>query len=198
MQVMVKGSLCMKTEAITPALINLFGDAVEVTPPDGWVVRDGESQLLVLLSEDQSWLRVLVAIAPAKDAEPYLQELLAANFDDTQETRYALSDNVLWGVFQHGLEGLTEADLKAAIARLLHLHQVGLNDSFNKMAERQVRQIIWASKKQGQSLEATLQTLERFYAEGMLGGLEQPQDERAAFLDAWHYQIKRLWDQVDV
>ncbi|NEQ99179.1 MAG: hypothetical protein F6K30_21085, partial [Cyanothece sp. SIO2G6] len=92
----------------------------------------------------------------------------------------------------------TEMDLEGAIARLIHLRQMGLQDCFQNMTERQVRQIIWASKKQGQSLEATLKTLERFYEEGMLGGVEQPKEEREAFLRAWHYQLERLWNEVEV
>ncbi|MEB3232327.1 MAG: hypothetical protein VKJ64_15060 [Leptolyngbyaceae bacterium] len=187
----------MNIETVTVLLEKIFGDAVDSQGPDGWVVQTPRGQLLLLLSEDQSWLRGMVAIAPIQEAQPYLRELLAANFDDTQETRYALADEVLWGVFQHSFVSLTEGDLERAIARLIHLGQIGLRDCFSQMTERQIRQIIWASKKQGQSLETTMKTLQRFYEEGMLGGVEQAKEEREAFLQAWHYQLERLWHEVE-
>jgi hypothetical protein len=34
------------------------------------------------------------------------------------------------------------------------------------------------------------------YEEGMLGGLEQPPQERQQFLAAWQYQLERLWSEV--
>ena len=186
----------MNVEMLTATLAELFDAGLAGNSLDGWVIQDGDSQLLVLLSEDQSWLRVMISIAPAREAQPYLEQLLKANFDETQEVRYAMHNDVLWGVYQHDLAGLTATTLKPAIARLIYLRQHGLNDCFKQMAEHQVRQIIWASKKQGQTLETTLQTLERFYAEGMLGGLEQPKEEKESFINAWRYQLKRLWDDV--
>ncbi|NER00382.1 MAG: hypothetical protein F6K30_27410, partial [Cyanothece sp. SIO2G6] len=137
----------MNISTMATALERLFGDAVKSQGQDGWVIQNPDGQLLLLLSADQSWLRGMVAIAPIQEAQPYLQELLAANFDDTQETRYALANDVLWGIFQHNFASLTEMDLEGAIARLIHLRQMGLQDCFQNMTERQVRQIIWASKK---------------------------------------------------
>jgi len=188
----------MDIAAITPCLTALFGENLTANGPEHWVVDRGNQQLLLLLSEDQSWVRLMVSIAPAADAQPYLGELLTANFDRTQEARYALSEGILWGMFQHSRDSLTEDDLKQAIARLVQMQDAGLNDIFQSMAEKQVRQIIWASKKQGQTLDATLKTLERFYAEGMLGGVEQPKEERDRFLQAWRQQLERLWDEVEV
>lgn len=188
----------MLVEMLADTLLDLFSDSLVGNSADGWVIQKKDSRLLILLSEDQSWLRVMISIASEREAQPYLQQLLKANFDDTQEARYAIAHDVLWGIYQHDLASLTESGIKQAIARLLHMQQQGLQDVFQQMAENQIRQIIWASKKQGQSLETTLQTLERFYAEGMLGGLEQPKEEKESFLNAWRYQLKRLWDQVEI
>ncbi|MGF1495712.1 MAG: hypothetical protein ACFB8W_02645 [Elainellaceae cyanobacterium] len=180
---------------VTTALSDLFGAAVQADAPESWQVESGRSRLLVLLSEDQSWLRALISIAPQQDAQPYLNQLLEANFDHTQEARYALHQGVLWGVFQHRLESLEVQDFKAAIARLAKLRETGLDDSFNQLAEAQIRQIIRAAKQQGQSLETTLQTLERFYREGVMGELSQTEDQREAVLGAWRYQLERLWEE---
>ncbi|MEB3359612.1 MAG: hypothetical protein VKK04_22995 [Synechococcales bacterium] len=185
----------MTPNEITVALSDLF-DSLEVNAPESWQVESGRSRLLVLLSEDQSWLRALISIAPLQEAQPYLSQLLEANFDDTQDVRYALYQGVLWGVFQHRLESLVVQDFKGAIARLAKLRDRGLDDSFSRLAETQIRQIIQAAKQQGQSLEATLQTLERFYREGLMGELAQTADQRNAVLGAWRYQLERLWEEV--
>lgn len=185
----------MTPEDITQSLQSMFGDAVQVAAPESWQVELENLRLLVLLSEDQSWVRSLVSIAPAEAAQPYLAQLLEANFDETQEVRYALHEGVLWGVFHHNLVSLSPADFHGAIARLITLQQQGLDDSFDRLAEGQVRQIIRAAKQQGQSLDSTLQTLQRFYDEGVMGGTEASAQEREQVLDAWRYQLDRFWNQ---
>jgi hypothetical protein len=78
----------MTPQEITIVLSDLF-ETVQVKEPDAWQVELENLRLLVLLSEDQTWLRSLVTIAPMQDALPFMQQLLEANFDETQETRYA-------------------------------------------------------------------------------------------------------------
>jgi hypothetical protein len=185
----------MTPQEITDVLKSLFSSSVEASEPKSWQVELDHVRLLVLLSEDQSWLRSLVSVAPAQEALPYLEQLLEANFDETQETRYALHEGVLWGIFQHSRASLTSEDFKAAIARLLALQQQGLSVSFSRLAETQIRQIVQAAKLQGQSLEATLQTLDRFYQEGVMGEIDQNASQREQVLAAWRYQLERLWDE---
>ncbi|MCS6814948.1 MAG: hypothetical protein NZ772_15435, partial [Cyanobacteria bacterium] len=135
-------------------------------------------------------------IVAASSAQPFLEQLMAANFDDTLETRYALHQDVLWGVFQHSLAGLTAEDLRGAIERLVDLHAKGLNDCFNALVETRVQQIIRAAKQQGQSMETTLQTLDRFYQEGLMGDMALDNQSREETLAAWRYQLERLWNDV--
>ena len=187
----------MNIDQIQPILVELFGEAVEKMSTDAFQVDQPEFRLLVLLSADHSWLRILLPMLPEAEAQPFMGQLMMANFDDTQMVRYAIHQNLLWGVFQHSLESLVEADFRAAIAQLLELNRQGVDSFFGNMIEGQIRQIIAASKAQGQTLEATLKTLERFYAEGMMGGLEQTAKQRGATLEAWRYQLNRLWDEVE-
>jgi hypothetical protein len=140
---------------------------------------------------------MLIPIASALEAQPFLAQLLESNFDETQETRYALNQNVLWGVFQHDCETLDPKDFSAAIARLISLNQQGLSNSFNQLIDNRIRQIIQAAKQQGQSLEATLQTLDRFYREGLMGDIEQGAESREQVLMAWQRQLERLWPEVE-
>jgi hypothetical protein len=75
------------------------------------------------------------------------------------------------------------------------LQQQGLSSVFGSLAENQVREIIRAAKQQGQTLEATLQTLDRLYEEGVMGDMSQGSAQRARVLEAWRYQLERLWEE---
>jgi hypothetical protein len=175
----------------------LFGDLVQTLAPGSYQVETADFRLLVLLSEDQRWLRVLLPIAPSSEATPFCEELMETNFDTTQETRYAIHQDILWGVFQHSLAGLVAADLTAAIQQLVGLHQAGVNEAFRRFAEKRVREIIKKAKQNGQSLELTLQTLDRFYEEGMMGDIADEAKVRQETMKAWRFQLERLWNEVE-
>lgn len=186
----------MKPEEVTQYLAELFTQgAIQQSSPESWQVEVETMRLLVLLSDDRSWLRILAPLASAEEAQPFLEQLLEANFDLTQETRYALQQGALWGMFQHSFNTLTEEDFKSAIARLVVLHQQGLSGSFNQFVELRIQQIIQAAKQQGQSLETTLQNLDRFYEEGLMGDMGQGAAAREEVLAAWRYQLERLWNE---
>lgn len=187
----------MMPHELSVELENLFGPIAKQLAPGSWQVETPDYRLLVLLSEDQSWLRMLIPISPAQDAQPFFEQLLEANFDRTQEIRYALQQDVLWAVFQHSCEGLTIADFKSAVERLIEVRHQGLDESFNRLIETRVRQIIRVSKQQGQSLEATMQTLERFYQEGLMGNMAASSQAREDTLAAWRYQLERLWNEAE-
>lgn len=187
----------MTLAEINEILLQIFSDEY-VTKADehNWQVVTPEVKLLVLLSQDQSWLRLLVPIAAASEAEPFLRDLLEANFDLTHEVRYALSEGVLWGIFQHNAQTLTPEDFRAAIAQLSYLNAIGLSGYFNDIIEERLKQIIKLAKMQGQTQASVLQQLTHLYEEGLLGGLEQPGEEREQFLKAWQQQLERLWPEL--
>lgn len=188
----------MKPEEIGNLLTEIFSAAaVQTTEVGAWQVETATLRLLVLLSEDQSWLRMLIPITSAGDAQLFFEQLLEANFDDTQETRFALNQNVLWGVFQHNCETLEPTDFREAVAQLVSLREQGLSDSFEKLIDSRVRQIIQAAKQQGQSLEGTLQNLDRFYREGLMGDLDQGAQSREQVLAAWERRLRFLWPEVE-
>lgn len=187
----------MTPEDITHILAELFDSSnIQVFQPGSWQVDHPKFRLLILLSEDQSWLRALVPIAGIQEAQPFLEQLLAANFDLTQETRYALNQGALWGVFQHALVSLSPNDFSAAVAQLVVLNQQGLSDYFNQVVDQRIRQIIQVAKRQGQSLEATLQNVDRFYQEGMIGEMDQGAQSREETLAAWRRRLELLWPEV--
>ncbi|MDP5016991.1 hypothetical protein FJR11_09590 [Anabaena sp. UHCC 0187] len=187
----------MTLEEIAGTLTELFSaEVVKSIAPGSWQVETPDFRLLVLLSEDNTWLRVLLPIMPLQEAAAFLTQFLEANFDDTQETRYAVYDGVVWGVFQHNSGTLTNADFANAIARLISLYEAGVNDVFNNLVETRIREIVKAAKQQGQSLAATMQNLDRFYAEGLLGDIDQNPQGREQVLAAWRQRLERLWVEI--
>jgi len=189
----------MKAATISTILASIFDSKdIQHDAEEAWQVKNSQIHLLVIISEDHSWLRLLAPIASAKETQSLLPQLLEDNFDTTQEVRYALNQDVLWGVFHHSLVSLTEADLKSAIASLLALVEKGLSPSFNQLIEKQITQIVKAAKAQGQSLESTYQTIDHFYQEGIMGGIDQDPAQREQFLAAWKAQLNRLWSEVEV
>ncbi|NEQ43644.1 MAG: hypothetical protein F6K00_08830 [Leptolyngbya sp. SIOISBB] len=187
----------MENQDITMHLQQRFAEAVQHNPPDAWQVETPDFRLLVLLSTDQSWLRLLIPIVPGEVAQPYFSQILEANFDLTQEVRYALHQNVLWGVFQYELASLTTVRFEAAISRLLGMKQEGIDPFFNALVEQQIRQIIAAAQQQGQSLAETMQTLDRLYSEGFMGNLDDGSAYQKKVLAAWQRQLERLWSEED-
>ncbi len=116
----------MTPEEIASALTQLFEKTpVTMIAPGSWQIEQQNLRLLVLLSEDQSWLRILVPIISAQVAKPFLEQFLESNFDDTQEVRYALHQGVVWGIYQHSRESLQSSDLTNAIARLVNYIKQG-------------------------------------------------------------------------
>ncbi|MBD2302698.1 hypothetical protein H6G80_16530 [Nostoc sp. FACHB-87] len=187
----------MTPDEIAVTLTEFFGtESIAAIAPGSWQVDSPSFRLLVLLSEDQTWLRVLLPIVPLQEAETFLTQFLEANFDETQETRYAIYDGVVWGVYHHNMGTLVSADFANAISRLLSLHKAGLNDVFNRFIENRLRKIIQGAKQQGQSLQATMQNLDRFYAEGLMGEINQSANDREQVLATWQYQLERLWNEI--
>jgi hypothetical protein len=182
---------------ISSYLIDQFGEVLVQPEPNAWQVETEKFRLLILLSEDQTWLRILIPIAPLQQAEAILSQLLAANFDITLSTRYAVHQDVIWGVFQHPFSSLTETDFTTAIETLIKLHEQGFSEFYSQLIEARIRQVIQVSKRQGQSMEATLQTLERFYAEGLMGEMQGDAETREQTLAAWRRQLERLWPEVE-
>lgn len=180
---------------ITTALTARFGDACQYVPPDAWQIETDRLRLLAIVSGP--WLKLMTPIMPIDEAQPFIGQMMEANFDQTQEARYAFHQNVVWGVFQYDLAALEPDQFGSAVEQLLTLNANGAEVFFSQMVEKQVTQIIVAAKRQGQSLEDTLKTLDRFYSEGVMGEMgEQGYQQQA--LDAWRHQLERLWSTVGV
>ena len=183
-------------ENIQSFLTNRFGTALKIPEVDSYQVDTPDYRLLVILSAQQSLLRMLVPIAPAAEAMTFVEEFLSANFDATLETRYAIHQGVLWGVWQHSVPGLTAEDFTTAIDRSIDMKRVGIDRAFQNFATKQVKAIVSIAKQRGDTLAQTMQTLDRFYAEGVMGDLGATDEIRTEMMTAWQSQLERLWNQA--
>lgn len=188
----------MIVQDIDPILASMYGSQLQTLETGLWQVETDAYRLLVLLSDDRSWLRMMIPIAPASEAMPFLQTLMENNFDDTGEARYGLHQDALWAIFQQGLEGLTQDSFLSALSQLTQLQEQGLSHCFDQYVDKQVTFIIRAAKQQGMTLEMTLQNLDRFYQEGVMGDLDAPSAERDETLAAWQSRLERLWPTINV
>jgi hypothetical protein len=190
-----KSKIQMTPEDIQSFLTNRFGTNIKIVDADSYQVETPDYRLLIILSAQQSWIRMLVPIAPAAEAMTFVEEFLSANFDATLETRYAMNQGVLWGVWQHSVAGLTTEDFTTAIDRSIDLKRVGIDRAFQDFSTKQVKAIVNIAKQRGDTLAQTMQTLDRFYAEGILGDLGATEDVRTEMMTAWQYQLERWWNQ---
>jgi hypothetical protein len=186
----------MTPEEMRSFLTNRFGTTLKVVDGESYQVETPDYRLLIILSAQQSWVRMLVPIAPAADAMTFVEEFLSANFDATLETRYAMNQGVLWGVWQHSVAGLTPEDFTTAIDRSIDLKRVGIDRAFQDFATKQVKAIVSIAKQRGDTMEQTMQTLNRFYAEGVMGDLGATEEIRKEMMMAWQAQLERLWNET--
>lgn len=187
----------MAPDEITVALSDRFGSQhCQQIPPDAWQVDKDGQRLLVIISDP--WVKLMIPIVPIAEAQSFIPQMMEANFDQTQEARYAFHQDVVWGIFQYDLAALDAVQFESAISRLSTLNANGVDGFFSQMVETQVTQIIVASKKQGKSLDDTLKTLDRFYAEGMMGDMSSQDGYQQNALSAWRRQLERLWPTVEI
>ena len=186
----------MTPDEITKALTGRFGEeACKKVSDDAWRVETEDMRLLAVCPG--AWIKLMIPLMPVAEAQSFIAQMMEANFDRTQETRYALHQDIVWGIFQCDMTALTPSQLKSAIDQLLLLKANGVSELFSIMVEAQVTQIIVASKKQGQSLEDTLKTLDRFYSEGMMGDMGDASYQNNA-LASWRRQLERLWPTINI
>ncbi len=78
--------------------------------------------MLVVFDENADRMRMFSPIGPTSmlDAEQ-IQRMMQANFDSALDARYALANNLVWGVFIHPLSGLDEDEFASAIIQVYNV-----------------------------------------------------------------------------
>ncbi len=110
---------------MTPARMEtIFGDQVDaIVGTPGAIQTRVDGIIIYLLSDpNNDRMRLVAAVASATSLRRRdLGVLLQANFDRTLDARYAISDGVVYSVYQHRISSLTPAQIKSALAQIVSL-----------------------------------------------------------------------------
>ncbi|MEM8829997.1 MAG: hypothetical protein AAGE96_11645 [Cyanobacteria bacterium P01_G01_bin.19] len=186
----------MRLEDITPTLQIILNSEVHEIGPDTWGGTTSNFHLLVMLSENQTKLQILLPLIPV--STPDHQEVVAAYASLFSTASYTVLENMLWAVFQYPLELTDAEELTKTLPSLFKRHDRFLIDYLQSVADKQMRRIIQMSKQSGRSLDATLQFLEYTYRENLLGELlEEDKQGREAVLTQWRSKMIRFWEAED-
>ena len=85
-----------------------------------WQFTLAKHQVFVITDPLAERMRIMVPIGDAKAlSEPLLTRLMQANFDSALDARYAVAQDVLWGVFIHPLTSLDEKGFVSGLAQAI-------------------------------------------------------------------------------
>lgn len=112
-------------EPMTPARMEtVFGDEVDaiVGPPGAIQTRVDGISVYLLSDPGNDRMRLMAAIASADKLDRRgFGILLLANFDRTLDTRYAISDGIVYSVYQHPISSLLPDQIRAALSQVVSL-----------------------------------------------------------------------------
>lgn len=128
---------------------------------DLWQLISPPLDLLVMFSNDRSWVRLLLPIASVVEGHPFFQELLEQNFEATGMTHYAIAQGVIWAIFHHPMATLQETILATVLEQFKQLQGQGLGVCVTHHQDKHLQLIIENSRRQGLTREVTLQWLAR-------------------------------------
>jgi hypothetical protein len=85
-----------------------------------WQFTLGKREVIVITDPVAERMRIMVPIVETKELDqPLLTRLMQANFESALDARYAIAQDVLWGVFIHPLSSLSERDFVSGLAQAL-------------------------------------------------------------------------------
>ena len=94
--------------------------AIAEGPAWRFVVDDFDLMLVYDIAADR--MRVMVAINDAGALPPEeLVRLMQANFDSALDARYAIANDMLWGVFIHPLSTLTDTEFLLGVGQTVNV-----------------------------------------------------------------------------
>jgi hypothetical protein len=124
-ELMTPHELMTPNELMTPARMEtVFGEQVEaIVGTPGAIQTRVDGIIIYLLSDPgNDRMRLIAAIASATNLRRRdLGVLLQANFDRTLDARYAISDGVVYSVYQHRISSLSPEQITSALAQVVSL-----------------------------------------------------------------------------
>lgn len=179
---------------IIPTLAAALNSPVQRIQPGFWQVNTSNFPVIVLLTQDQTWLRLKLPLVSVLESPESVEELLHAySFLVSQDAHYMQYQQQWWAVYHYCLELLNPQDFSVTAAQLVERHQNCLLDHFQSVANDHLCHLIEISKRQGRSLPATLQTLEYLYREYLIGELLEDEQDQQAILAEWRAKIRHFW-----
>lgn len=107
-----------------PRLEQIFADQVEaITGPSGAIQTQVAGVVVYCISDPaRDQMRLIAPITRAAGLDPRIGEvLLRANFNNTGESRYAVSEDAVFAVYLHPLSSLTPDEIRSALAQVVSL-----------------------------------------------------------------------------
>lgn len=87
-----------------------------------WKFEMNGRMVAVVTDEKANRMRVVTPIAKKSDLEAAVWEvLLEANFHTALDARYATSGDILYSVYLHPLDSLTESDFRSGLSQVVNL-----------------------------------------------------------------------------
>jgi hypothetical protein len=102
----------------------LFGDEVDaIVGPPGAIQTQIDGISIYLISQSRlDRMRIVAPIAMVENLDPrVLEVLLRANFRNTLDARYGISDGVIYALFLHPISSLTPALLRSGLSQVVSL-----------------------------------------------------------------------------
>ena len=85
-----------------------------------WQFELGKRQVIVITDPIAERMRIMVPIVEAQSLDNLaLTRLMQANFDSALDARYAVAQDILWGIFIHPLNSLDEKGFVSGLAQTL-------------------------------------------------------------------------------
>ncbi len=76
-----------------------------------WAFRVADLEVTVIYDVDADRMRIIIPIGPAEDIpKEELVRVMQANFDTALDARYAIANEMLWGIFIHPLSELSDEE----------------------------------------------------------------------------------------
>jgi hypothetical protein len=89
---------------------------------NGWQFQLGERIVIVVTDPLAERMRIISPIAAAEQLTPGLVErLMQANYDSALDARYAIAQNLLWGVYNHELTSLNEKEFLSGLLQVVNI-----------------------------------------------------------------------------
>ena len=120
-------SCAAETGAMDNARLEMLLERVDENvqgQPGFWQATINDRVIFVITDEDADRMRIITPVAEAEGlGKDTLFRIMQANFDSALDARYAIARGVLWGLYLHPLESLSDEQFLTGIGQVVNLAQ---------------------------------------------------------------------------